>query len=105
MRAGKLDREIVIQRQAGTTQSASGKPVESWVTFASVWASVVPLSATERFRSDAKHSVRVSSFSIRWLDGVLPTMRIVYEGLNWRILGIAELGRRDGLEITAEAVY
>lgn len=104
MRAGKLDREIVIE-SATSTVNAIGEPVETWATFASVWAEVKPLSASERFRSEARHSARVSTFSIRWLAGVLPTMRIKYENLYWRILGIAELGRRDGLEITAEVVY
>lgn len=104
MRAGALDREITIE-VAAESVSAAGETVQVWSTFAECWAAVKPLSATERFKSDARHSARVSVFTIRYVSGVLRTMRIVYEGLNWRILGIAEVNRREGLDITAEAVY
>lgn len=104
MTAGKRDREIVIQA-ATETLNAAGEVQRSWATFAECWAKVTPMSAGERFRSAAKHSARVSVFGVLYVPGVSPTMRIVYEGLNWRILGIAEVGRRVGLDITAEVVY
>lgn len=104
MKPGRLDREIVIE-SATLSANSIGEMVETWATFASVWAQVAPLSAGERFRSEARHSARVSVFTIRYLDGLLPTMRIKYENLFWRILGIAEVGRRHWLEITAEVVY
>ena len=31
-------------------------------------------------------------------------MRIVFGGVNWRIIGMTEIGRREGLEITAEEI-
>ena len=104
MKAGELDREITIDKVT-LTQSASGEAQETWTKFAGVWAKVTPLSASERFRAEGLHSFRVSVFRIRHLAGLLPTMRIQYEGIVWRITGIAELGRREGYDITAEAVY
>lgn len=104
MRPGKLDRRITIE-QVTLAQNAMGEPVETWAPFAEVWTDVRPMTATERFESDARHSARVSNFRIRYLTGIDPTMRISYEGLSWRILGIAELGRREGLDVTAEVVY
>lgn len=104
MKAGALDREITIE-VATETVNAAGEVAQAWATFAECWAAVKPMTASERYKSDARHSARVSVFSVRYVAGVLPTMRIVYEGLNWRILGIAEVNRNEGLDITAEVVY
>lgn len=103
MNAGKLDREIVIE-SATKTQSGTGEETLVWATFASCWAQVTPMTASERYRGDALHSARVSVFRVRYVAGVLPTMQIAYEGLKWRITGIAEVGRRAFLDITAEAI-
>lgn len=103
MRAGRLDRRITIE-QLVETRTATGAVKESWTFFSKVWAQVTPMSASERFLSDSKRSVRVNKFKIRYLKDLQNTMRIQYEGLVYKIIGIAELGRFEGYEITAEAV-
>ena len=104
MRVGRMDRKIVLKRPdvQNTLGDVTTKPL---LTVATVWADVRPMSASERFRSDALHSVRVSNFRIWHRNDVTPDMLIQYEGLDWRITGIAEIGYREGLDITAEAVY
>jgi SPP1 family predicted phage head-tail adaptor len=103
MRAGRLDRKIIFETLT-ETRDEFGAVSESWNTWREVWAQVMPMSAQERFLSDAKRSVRVNKFKIRYLKGLLSTMRIRYEGLIYNITGIAELGRFEGYEITGEAV-
>jgi SPP1 family predicted phage head-tail adaptor len=100
---GKKNRKIIIQ--ARTVTNTLGNVVSTWTTLASVWAEERPLRMDERYQSEAKHSVRVSNFRIYYRSDVGPEMQISYDGRTWRITGIAELGNREELDITAEAVY
>jgi len=104
MNPGELDREITIESFT-TVQDGRGEETEEWSTFAEIWASKRPMSATERFASNGTHSVETANFRVRYLEGVLPTMRIVDEvGRKWRITGIAEYRRKVGLDLTAEII-
>lgn len=103
-RAGLHDREIVIQQVTLSDNTFTTKGEESWSNFASAWAFVTPMEASERFTSQQKFSSRVSTFEIRYVSGVTAKMRISYESTYWRILGIKEIGRRRGLEILAELI-
>jgi SPP1 family predicted phage head-tail adaptor len=107
-RLGKLDRWITIQSKT-VSRTALGDPTETWGTLASVWAEVQPLSGREYF--DGQASQRVSSkacrFRIRYLAAVSKDtqLRVLHDdGLTYDIKNIAELGRRDGLELTGEAL-
>ena len=44
---------------------------------------------------------RPTRFRIRYYDGLTPLDRIVYEDRVYELQGVAELGRRDGMELTA----
>lgn len=103
LNAGELDRKIVI-KSVSITRSSSGAIVESLSDFMTVWAKVVPLSANERFSSDATHAALINSFITRYISGLLPTMQISYDNLLWRITGILEMGRHEGHRILAEAI-
>lgn len=102
MRAGDLDRRITIQ-SVTTVQNSYGDPVESWSTFASVWASVKPYRGNEEFDAEHHRSEELKVFKIRYRQGLNHKMRIVYEGANYDIRSIKEIGRREGLEIEAMA--
>lgn len=101
MIVGKLDRRIEIQEPV-TTQDTFGAESVAWQTFARVWAQATPMQAKERHQSAQIRESKVYSFVIRHLVGVESTFRIVFESEIYRILGVAEIGRRIGLEITAE---
>lgn len=100
---GKKDRLITIKRKA--LANAGGDLTETFTTVARVWASFRPLRMDERFTSDARHSVRAGNFRVHHRDDLTPDMVIDWDGRTWRILGLAEVGYRDELDITAEAVY
>ena len=100
---GRKNRKITIQRVTEVNTSGSLEPRYS--TVASVWADFRPLRMDERHESAAKHSVRTGNFRIYFRDDLDPNMVISFDGLRWRITGIAEVGYRDELDITAEAVY
>lgn len=103
--AGRLDRRIVIER-ATYTQNAMGEQVPSWSTLATVSAEATPLSDGERIRA-AEVSAEISMrFVIRWsplVEDVNPKDRVSYGGRLWNLWGVKEIGRREGLELTAGA--
>ncbi len=82
-----------------------GDVVTTYQELATVWADERPMRMDERFTSDARHSMKVSNFRIWFRADVTPEMVISYAGRDWRITGIAEIGLREELELTAEAVY
>jgi SPP1 family predicted phage head-tail adaptor len=102
MRAGKFDRRIVIQ-EAISSPDEYGQPIQTWTTFAERLAQKLDVRAQERFEAAQEIATETTTFRIRYLAGVLPTMRVVCEGKTYDIRGIAELGRRRGLDITCEA--
>lgn len=103
--AGKLDRRIAIQRFVSTDDSF-GQPNETWTDLDTVWANVKFMTGSERINSAALHSVRLAIFTIRYRTDVTEVMRISFQGLYWKIIGISELNieRSKALEITAEVV-
>ena len=110
MRAGRLDRQITLEfRTAG--KSASGEPTETWGSAETVWAEVRALTGREFYAATAAQIVADETlvFTIRFRSDVRPaSARVKYNPgdleRTYNIRRVAELGRRDGLEITAEAV-
>jgi len=98
MRSGSLDRKITIQKKT-VSQNTFGEEVETWSTFSKVWAKVIPLRGQERFESKQVNAELDTMFRIRYLTGVLPTMRIVHETRLYDIHSVAEIGRREGLDL------
>ena len=103
MQAGKLDRRITLQR-ASTTKNGFNEDVEAWGDIATVWASATPVSDAERVRAQQVGAVISMRFQIRFSTAVAdlsPTDRLSYNGKTYNITAVKELGRREGLEITA----
>lgn len=102
LRAGELDRRIVVQRAAHATDSF-GHEVATWRDMATVPAKVTPVSDSERLRAQEIAASLTHRFVIRWGFGVTVEDRIAYEGRTFEISGVKEIGRRVGQEITAAA--
>jgi len=102
MRAGKLDREVTLQKRSAS-QDAFGAPVETWSTLATVWAEVREERGREFF-SGGTASEEKRSFFIRWMNGITSKDRVLYNGIAHDIRSIREIGRQDGLEILATVV-
>lgn len=101
MRAGELDRKIIIQSLT-QTRDAYGATVDVWATFAEVWARKRDIRGDEYFAAQQVNARVDVVFLIRYLAGVTNTMRISYNNQFWDIRSINEIGRREGLEIYAE---
>lgn len=98
MRAGKLDREIVIQRVT-YADNGYGGVTETWAPLATMRAQLVESSTDEFQRAYGASSETATVFRTRFLDGVTLADRVSYNGLAHGIVQIKELGRRRGLEL------
>lgn len=103
--AGRLDRRIVFERATASQASPSGEQVLTWATEATVWAEVTPLGGRELFQAQQLEAKADTRFRIRHKAGITPDekLRIAYGGRYYDLRSVVELGRREGLEILAEA--
>ena len=102
MRAGELDRRIVIQQNT-PTRNAAGEEVDSWGTLATVWARVSPKRGREFFDARAVQAEAPAMFRIRYRADVTNAMRISYGGNFYDIHSVEEVGRQVATEIFAAA--
>jgi SPP1 family predicted phage head-tail adaptor len=105
MLAGALDRLVTLQR-ATMANDSFNTPVPTWGDLATVWAAAVPVSDRERLAASEVSASITHRFTIRWTSGVSdlsPTDRLTFDGRTFDIFGVKEIGRREGLEITAMA--
>jgi SPP1 family predicted phage head-tail adaptor len=98
MRAGKLDREITIER-ATTAVGDAGTVTETWAPVASLRAELVETAADETDPATTKTTVL---FRTRYVAGVTVADRIDFDGRYFNIKHVSEIGRRRGLELHAE---
>lgn len=80
-----------------------GQAVPTWSTLVSCRAEWVPMLAGERFRGGV-HAIEAGKFRIRYLSTVTVTekMRVLFDGKYYKIVGMAEIDRRRGLELAVE---
>jgi len=105
MDAGRLDRRILLMRGAAGTDSFN-EPVLTWSALATVWAMAEPVKDGERLSAGQMLAGKLTRFTIRYSSEVAdidPKDRVAFDGRTYDILGVKEIGRREYLEITAEA--
>ncbi len=105
MRAGDLDRRIAIRR-ATFAPNAFNEPVATWSELVTVWAARRDASASERYRAQEVGAEISLRFTIRWSLGVAdvnPRDRIAFEGRDYDITAVRDIGRRQWREIDAVA--
>lgn len=106
MDAGRLDRRVALRRATGGSVNDMNEPVEVWTTLATVWTNVVPVMDGERLRAGETLAQMQSRFTIRYSSVVAdldPRDRLQYNGREYDINGLKEIGRREFFEITATA--
>lgn len=104
MRAGSLDQRITLERPVWETSPEGEARRQSWVVEAKdLPASVRHLRAQERLQSPKTLQTVVVSIWIRHRH-VERTWRVLLDGQAYRITGLAPIGRREGVEISAESI-
>ena len=88
MRAGNLRHQVVIQAKVQGQDILTGEVTTTWTDFATVHASIEPLSAREFIAAQAGKSEITARIVIRYRSDLLATMRILYRGAVYAIHGV-----------------
>lgn len=79
--ASKLRHRVTIQRRAYTQNPDSGEVTESWSNFlVNIAAGIEPLSVREFIAARAVQSKVTARITVRYVDGMDATMRILHRG-------------------------
>lgn len=102
--AGRFNRRIELQADS-SGQDAYGEDVESYSTFATVWAEMMSQRAAEKFTGGQRVGTQSISWRIRYRDDVDNLSRVVYDGKVYMVEGVTEgEGRRQELILTTTAI-
>lgn len=98
MRAGALDRVIVVERMTEAVNDL-GQVIAAWSPFAEMRAHLMQASASEFLRNFGASTETAVVFRTRFLAGITLADRVSYDGAAFNIVEVKELGRREGLEL------
>lgn len=84
-------RHRILIEQLNLVGDGQGGHTSSWSSFATVWALVTPKNANELFATNQIRSIGTHVITIRWIDGLGPQHRIIFNNRIFHIKGI----RRD----------
>ena len=103
MRAGRLTHRIQIQRNAVLVDDY-GNARESWLPVLTTRAEIKDATTTEFLTGPGEMDNRKAVFLIRYpLAEITTADRLVMGDKAYNIVGLAEIGRRRGLELRAVA--
>ena len=105
--AGRLDRRVQFLRAAIIDGGMRQRRGDFLPYGSPVWASKTPISDGERFRADAVARDQTDRFVVRYsalTASITGKDRLICEGVTYGIAGRKEIGRREGIEITASRV-
>jgi SPP1 family predicted phage head-tail adaptor len=103
--SGDMNRRITLQR-ATVVRNEFNEEIETWATFAEVWANRADVSAAESFRAQEVGAQLTTRFRIRYSATVAtlnPRDRLVYAGKLYNITGVREKQRNRWLEVDCVA--
>ena len=98
--SSSFDRRVTLRSFVPVRES--GRVVSETHSDVQIWARVISATGAEQ-REDGSFSQPHVHLTVdtRWRPGVVPSMQLIFEGIVYNIVGIAEMGRRKGLRIAA----
>lgn len=104
MRPGLLNTRVVVQQQSAT-QDALGQPVQSWATFATLWADVRHTSGIEATKADAIASVVRASIRVRYRGDLTAAMRVIHGSTTYNIVAVLpDIGGKEYVDLACEVL-
>lgn len=100
---GNMDRRITIERIT-KTRKPSGDTIQTWMPVTTVWAEVLQQTASEFFTGYGEAETGTVIFRVRYVPGLTTADRVTFDGNEYGLKEIKELGRRDALELRGEAL-
>lgn len=90
MRAGRLRQRVELQNYTWTQNQNTGAISYTWVTVATLWASIEPLQGREFIAAQAIQSETTVRIRIRYRAGMKSFMRIVHDRMIYDITSIID---------------
>jgi len=104
LQIGELNQRITFQALAVLTNE-NGFEAESWIAYKEIWAKAENLHGREYFEAAAVHAENTLKFTIRYLDSINTTMRILFKGKLYNITSIDNIKYKNKfIEIKALGV-
>ncbi|MAZ83130.1 MAG: head-tail adaptor protein [Hoeflea sp.] len=103
MRAGKLDRKIILQRSTDSVNDF-GTAAQTWTDLASMRAELVEIGTDEFVRAGGAEAEARQVYRIRYVSDLTVADRLTESGRAFDIVKITEHGRRRELLLTVEEV-
>ena len=104
MEIGALRHRITFQKLT-TSVNENGFEVKTWIDFKTVWAKVTNLHGREYFAAAAVQAENTVKFTIRYLEGIDPSMRILFRRKQYNITAIDNIKYQNRImEIKAQEV-
>jgi len=106
IRAGELDRRVLVQRAAYTVDALNARVQAGWTVLADVAAKRTPVSASLATQGAQPGRISTHRFLVRWsavLADLTSADQIRCEGLTYGVDEVEEMGRRVGLMIWGTA--
>jgi len=91
--AGKLWARVTVQQQTQARNDV-GETTLTWSDYATVWADVRSLGGREAERYAETIGLSTHKVTIRFLDGLTSSMRVIYNDRTLEIGQINEIDRR-----------
>jgi SPP1 family predicted phage head-tail adaptor len=107
LNAGEMDRQISLYHQVVTKNATNG---ERTITYPSayapkIWAKRADMRGTKRLIAQQTVAQQQTEFTIWYRDDMSITDQVIDEtGLQYEILQIGQVGRREGLSLLCRAV-
>jgi len=101
IRVGELNRKIIIRTPA-FTQDSTGQQIATYSNLASVYARVIHDNGNEGLSEDIEVNKTGRTFITYFRTDVTEKMQIRYDGKDFDIVSIKEIGFRELLEIKTE---
>jgi SPP1 family predicted phage head-tail adaptor len=99
MRSGDLRHRIAIQTNTPVANSFN-EMVDTWTTYATVWAEISPLTGTKYFADKQANSDVSGIVRIRYRSDIVPTMRLLFGTRVFQIVSIIHpKEKRDMVEL------
>ena len=98
MQSAKMDRQISIIRR-DQSQNEYGEIIYTDVLVTSVWANVTPIGGRKTYMASQLVPEAKFKILIRYRADVNPSYKIIFESVEYDIAYVAEIGRKEGLEI------
>lgn len=86
----KYNRIVSIQRKISVADTSYGGHVEIWTTYATVWASVMPLKGRELIAAQAAQSEVTTRIGMYYRADVKPVDRIIHGANIYNIMSVID---------------